>query len=248
MTNPVFFEDPRTLTELRGIFIQHKVPQTALGGDIQLYALQIRAALSDRLSLIATKDGYAVSTNPLIADGWADLSLGLKYNLYRDCCTESLLTGGVVYKIPVGSHRTQQGLGDGLFHVFLSGGTELCCDWHYLSSLGFRLPVDDNAETTSMYWSNHLDYHLGHGFYALGECNWYHWLESGTNGVPGISGGDLFNLGSTGVAGNNIVSGAFGVKYKPNRLMELGVAWEVPLTERRDVLENRLTVDLILRY
>jgi hypothetical protein len=26
------------------------------------------------------------------------------------------------------------------------------------------------------------------------------------------------------------------------------VAWEVPLTERRDVLENRLTFDLIRRF
>ncbi|MCO6048017.1 hypothetical protein NG895_29290 [Aeoliella sp. ICT_H6.2] len=248
MTNPVYFEDPRTLTELRGIFIQHKVPQAAGGGDIQLYAVQIRAALTDRLSLIATKDGYAVSSNPLIRDGWADVSLGLKYNLIRDYETESLLTTGFAYEMPVGSPRTLQGNGDGEFHLFVTGGTELCCDWHYLSAFGLRLPADDEAETTSLYWSNHVDYHLGHGFYALAEFNWYHWLESGNGGIPGVSGGDLFNFGSTGVAGNDIVTGAFGVKYKPNRLTEIGLAWENPLTERRDVLENRLTADLILRY
>ena len=45
-----------------------------------------------------------------------------------------------------------------------------------------------------------------------------------------------------------IVTGAFGAKYKPNRHVEIGVAWELPLTERRDILENRLTVDAILRY
>jgi len=61
MTNPVFFEDPRTLTEARGIFLQHKIPAAALGEDAQLYAVQLRAALSERLSLIATKDGYIVS-------------------------------------------------------------------------------------------------------------------------------------------------------------------------------------------
>ncbi|MCA9187125.1 MAG: hypothetical protein R3E01_09535 [Pirellulaceae bacterium] len=63
-----------------------------------------------------------------------------------------------------------------------------------------------------------------------------------------IEGGDLFNLGTVGVAGNDIVTGAFGMKYKPGNHMELGVAWELPLTERRDVLDNRLTVDMILRY
>ena len=248
MTNPVFFEDPRTLTELRGIFIQHKVPLAAGGGDIQLYALQIRAALTDRLSLIATKDGYAVSSNPLIRDGWADVSLGLKYNLIRDTCSETLLTTGFTYEMPVGSTRTLQGNGDGEFHLFVTGGTELCCDWHYLSAFGLRLPVDDEAEETSLYWSNHIDYHLGHGFYALTEFNWFHWTESGSATNLGVTGGDLFNLGAQGVAGNDIVTGAFGVKYKPNRLTEIGVAWENPLTERRDVMENRLTVDLILRY
>lgn len=59
---------------------------------------------------------------------------------------------------------------------------------------------------------------------------------------------DLFNLGSPGVEGNNIVTNAYGLKYKPNRNLESGVAWEFPLTERRGVLDNRLTVDLILRY
>ena len=248
MTNPVFFEDPRTLTELRGIFLQHKVPQAAGGGDIQLYAMQIRAALSDRLSIVAAKDGYAVSSNPLIRDGWADVSLGLKYNLIRDYATETLLSTGFAYELPVGSPRTQQGNGDGEFHLYLTGGTELCCDWHVLSAFGLRLPADDNAEETSLYWSNHVDYHLGHGFYTLAEFNWFHWTESGAGGIPGVSGGDLFNFGSTGVAGNDIVTGAFGVKYKPSRLTEIGIAWENPLTQRRDVLENRLTVDLILRY
>ena len=66
--------------------------------------------------------------------------------------------------------------------------------------------------------------------------------------APGVEGGDLFNFGSTGVAGNDIVTGAFGAKYKPNRHVEVGVAWELRLPERRDILENRITVDAILRY
>ena len=53
--------------------------------------------------------------------------------------------------------------------------------------------------------------------------------------------------GSNDVAGNDIVIGAMGAKYKPHCQMEIGVAWEFPLTDRRDVLENRFTTDLILR-
>jgi hypothetical protein len=223
MTNPVYFEDPRNLTEARVIFLNHKVPNNAGGGDIQLYALQVRAALTDRLSLIATKDGYVVSS-------------------------QTLLSTGVVYELPVGSHRTRQGNGGGAFDLFLTGGTEICCDGHWLSALGLVLPADESEESTWWYWSNHWDYEVASGIYTLAEVNWYHWLESGNNGIPGLEVCDLLNFGSSGVAGNDIVSGAFGLKFKPQRDTEIGVAWEVPLTERRDVLENRLTVDFIRRF
>lgn len=73
MTNPVFFEDPRTLTEARLIFLNHKVPGAAAGGNVKLVACQLRAALTYRLSIIATKDGFIMSSNPLIDDGWADI-------------------------------------------------------------------------------------------------------------------------------------------------------------------------------
>lgn len=74
-------------------------------------------------------------------------------------------------------------------------------------------------------------------------------MSNGKNAaLNGIQGGDFFNFGSTGVAGSNIVTGAFGLKWKPSLLQELGVAWELPLTETRGVFDNRLTVDYILRY
>ena len=50
------------------------------------------------------------------------------------------------------------------------------------------------------------------------------------------------------MTGNDIVTNAVGFKYKRNRHRELGVAFEYPLTERRDVLKHRLTVDWIFRY
>lgn len=61
-------------------------------------------------------------------------------------------------------------------------------------------------------------------------------------------GGTLFNVGSPGVAGNDILTGAVGVRHKAADRLEVGVAWEAPLTERRDLLNDRLTVDCIVRY
>lgn len=248
ITNPVFFEDPRNLTEARAIFAQHTVPDSALGGDVQVIALQIRARLSDRLSLIATKDGYIFSDNPLIDDGWADVSAGLKYLLYADPCEQVLVSAGAVYEMPVGSTAAQQANGDGTFDLFLTSGALLANNIHWIGAGGFVLPTDDNGNSTWCYVSNHFDYYVGRGWYALTEYNWYHYLESGNNIALNIEGGDFFNLGSNNVAGNDIVTGAFGAKYKPNACTEIGIAYELPLTDREDVLKNRLTIDYIKRF
>lgn len=249
MTNPVFFEDPRTLTEARLIFINHRTPTLAgnPSASVRLFAMQVRAALTQRLSIIATKDGFITTDSPLFDDGWADVSAGLKYNLFRDPCSQTILSAGVTYELPVGSTRALQGNGDGEFHAFLTGMTEVA-GFHVMSAAGVRLPSDDEAENRVFHWSNHVDRELFGGVYALAEVNWYHWLSSGSGfGLP-VEGGDLFNLGSPGITGNNIVTGAFGAKYKPHGNFEFGVAWEIPLTERRGLLDNRLTADCIFRY
>jgi len=249
MTNPVFFEDPRTLTEARVIYLRHEIPAAAGDGTVNLFAVQFRAALTDRLSIIATKDGYKTSTNPLIDDGWSDVAAGLKYNLYADPQTQRLLSAGFTYEMPVGTPRALQGNGDGEFLMFLSGGMQLGDRSHWISASGFRLPSDPSRESSMWYWSNHLDCEFMNRWYALTELNWYNWIGAGQQtALPGVEGGDLYNFGSVGVAGNDIVTNAVGVKYKHSEHSELGVAYEYPLTDRRDVLENRLTVDWIIRY
>lgn len=249
MTNPVFFEDPRTLTEARMIFLQHNVPGAAGGGDVRLLALQMRAALTERLSIVAAKDGFIMSTNPLINDGWADVAAGLKYNLFADPESQRLLSTGFSYELPVGTPRALQGNGDGEFHFYLTGGTQLGDYSHWISAMGFRIPADPGAESDMWYWSNHFDYEFHDGWYFVNELNWFTWFGAGENpGLAGVEGGDLFNLGSTGVAGNDIVTNAIGLKLKRSRHREFGVAFEFPLTERRDVLETRITADWIFRY
>ena len=106
MTNLIYFEDPRALTEARFIYLNHRVPDGAGGGKVQLYALQLRARLARNISLIATKDGYITSTNPLIDDGWADLSAGVKVNLMRNYQRGRLLSAGVMYELANGSTRS----------------------------------------------------------------------------------------------------------------------------------------------
>lgn len=256
ISNPLFFEDPRTLTEARLIYANHNIPNSQplfQGGNVQYWALQIRAALSERVSIIATKDGYIDlrGDNPAIVDseGWADVAAGLKVNLIRSPQTQFLLSGGLVYEIDMGAHRVFQGRGDGEFHLFLSGYKRILGGVNFISGSGFRLPTDTSARSQMWYWSNHFDYEVFENIFALFEVNWFHWMRSG-KALPGVNfeGGDLFNLGSGAVAGNDIVTAAVGGRVKFTEHAILGVGWEFPLTNRRDLLHDRLYADFILRY
>jgi len=249
ISNPIFFEDPRTLTEAKFVFLNNQLPGSLGGKDVQVYALQLRAAITDRLSIIATKDGFIVSENPLMEDGWANLALGLKYNLYKDAAAQQLLSIGTTLQLPTGSLRTLQGNGDGEFNIFLSGGKQIGEKWHYVTATGFRLATDQSDQTDSWYWSNHIDRKLTcWGLYGLYEVNWYHWLRSAGAFPAAVDGLDLANLGGTGVAGTNVVTNAIGLKYAPSIAQEIGVAWEFPLTSRQDLMENRLNFNWSVRY
>jgi len=252
MTNIVYFEDPRTLTEIRPIFIQNKIPFRAplAGGDVQVIAVQMRAALTENLSVIATKDGFIMyGADGPADDGWANVNAGLKYNLYKDYERQQILSGAIVYELPVGSTRALQGNGSGVFDLILSGAAQLDDYWRTVSAFGLRLPSDVVDNSQSLFWSLHFDRTIGNrGLYVLTEFNWFHWLRSGENGIDGIEGLNLYNLGSTGVAGDNVVTGAIGFKFKPNPYREYGIAWQVPLTDRRYLMDNRITVDAIFRY
>src|SRR6056297_471800 len=253
MINFVFFEDPRNLTELRPIFLTHNVPGTIgagvpAGGSVQLYAMQFRAALTERLSLIAVKDGFIVDNTEgaldgLIDDGWADVSLGLKYNLLRDVQSGTLLSTGFTYELPIGSQRALQDIGDGEFHIFATGGQRLLNgNAHILSSVGYRLPVDTDLQTSAIHWSNHFDVRLLDKLYLFTEVAWWHFTDDAGGPALGITGQDIINLPFGGMEGNDLVTQNVGVKVKPTGNFEAGIAYEFPLTEFKDIIEDRLQV------
>lgn len=249
MTNPVFFEDPRMLTEARFIFANHHLPDALTGDNIQLYALQLRARLTDNLSFIATKDGFFVSQSPIMDDGWADLAAGLKLSLFTDPDAQFLLSTGFTYEIPSGQSRALQGNGDGEFNLFLTGGAEVLPNVHWVSCGGIRLPADRSAENQVAYWSNHFDYRLGESrLYVFSETNWYHWVRDGKVFPLPVGGLDVINLGALGIAGTDVVSTAAGVKYKPLDNVEIGLVYEVPVSSHKDILQDRAGFDFIVRY
>ncbi len=260
MINFVFFEDPRTLTELRPIFVNHWVPDNigsgvTAGGTIQLYALQFRAVLTERLSLIAVKDGFIVdhtdgALDSLLNDGWAAVTAGLKYNLFRDPVRGSLTSVGFTYEIPIGSRQALQYVGNGEFHLFFTKGKRFFDGRaHWLTSVGYRVPVDDDVQNSAIHWSNHFDYRVTEGVYVFTEFARWHWTDDASRGLPlGVAGQDLFNLPSNNVVGKDLITENIGVKFKPYGNSEVGIAYEFPLTNFKDVIDGRLMVDWNIRF
>src|SRR5262245_3053805 len=82
ISHPVASKGPRALTEGRFLFVSDYIPSEHPfgGGDFQVYGLQVRAALTERLSFIADKDGI-LSIHPHNArsqNGWLNIAVGLK--------------------------------------------------------------------------------------------------------------------------------------------------------------------------
>ncbi len=255
VTNPVFFEDPRSRTRLRFLFLNQQLPDASPigGGDFQVYALQATIALNERLSIIAQKDGFITAQLDAFPNdqGWGDLGTGLKYVLVRDVENQFLLSTGVMFEWSNGSAEVFQGNGDGMWNFFLTTGKAFgeCKQNHFIGTVGWHLPEDRRAEVESLFYSLHLDRHIGNGLYGLIELNGIQYVSNGTR-FPGLNveGGDLINLGAGAVDGNHFVSFAFGASKKIGSNIELGTAWEFPITGREDLMKNRLTTTLSWTY
>ena len=82
-----------------------------------MYALQFEYALNDRLSIIATKDGYGEMNfdNPAFNDskGFANLGGGLKYAFLLDPISKTAVSSSLTLEFPTGNSDVLQGEGKG---------------------------------------------------------------------------------------------------------------------------------------
>ncbi len=127
MSAPFLFEDPFITTGVSVWSIWQELPGRSVfrGGDLQAVAVQLRVALTDRLGLIATKDGR-VKLNPdrdlLDSEtGYLDLGFGLKYALIDAPERRFILTPSLRYEMSNGTTDVFSGNGEG------SGLRGVCC-------------------------------------------------------------------------------------------------------------------------
>ncbi len=272
ISNPTLFDLALPTSNVHPIFLYHRLPSAVdtilgsvpLGGDVELYALQFEIALNERLSIVATKDGY-VDSNPDNTlgetSGFANLGAGLKYAFLLDPASGTALSGTATFELPTGNSDVFQGEGDGAVNLILNG-LKMVDAWQFAGSLGFQIPFSDEQSTNS-FISAHASYEVNRWFIPLVELNWYHVLDTGdgTGNFPthlggalpavlNFEGGDLFNLGSDNAGRNrDMVTAAIGFRSRITESADLGFAYELPLTDdESSLMKDRFTLDLVWRF
>lgn len=263
VTNPIYFEDPRITTEVRPVFLYQKLPDTfhapglslPLGGDLQVYAVQARVALSDRLALIATKDGY-ININPSNTissqGGWANIAAGLKYALVDDEAAQLRITPGVTFELPTGNLDNLQGYGSGEWNPFVSAAKGFG-DFHITGNIGARIPNDTKKQTTQLHYSLQLDHYVCRYFIPFITATGHTVLDNGNQKLAGAVDlntelNDLINFGSTRAKNTTQISVGAGFRSKLTTNVDFGFAYEIPATHPIGIFERRITADLIWRF
>lgn len=262
VTNPFYFEDPRALTELRPIFMYQSVPNSNWvfrGGSIEWFGVQGRVAFTDRLSLSMTKLGFiAQQPNADIAGfddeaGFSELWIGPKYTFIRNDRLGMVWAAGLQFQIATGPAKVFQDTDDLSLAPYLSYAQNF---WktsygsmNFMNTTGYSFSTN-SLRTDLFYTSFHLDYDVldAHKWYPLVELNWRHYTQSGTSRSLDFTGADLYNFGSTGIAGHDDLTLAVGFRYKFTEAIQLGLANEWNLNGARDLMDYRLTFDMIFRY
>jgi hypothetical protein len=272
MSSPYTFEDPFITTSLNLVTVQNDFPEGSVfqGGRAQLGAAQLRLALTDRLGFYASKDGYLSLQPdlPLLDDekGFMDLSAGFKYALLDWPDQRFILTPMIRYELTQGSRRSFSGNGEGEWVPAVSAGLGLGA-LQFLATTGARLPVDGDAESTSGFYHLHMDWAFTPRLHPFVELSGQHFFDGGDGSNPielkdgtelslsavqaalgtgAFEGNDILNLGSQGVKGHDLVTFAVGAQLRVTERWTLGFAYERPLTQRRDLIQQRFTIMLMM--
>jgi hypothetical protein len=251
VANPIFFEDPVIHSEIRPIFAYHRIDSGFItgAGEAQLYAVQLRWAITDRLAFIATQDGFfnVDLDNGASLDGWMDLAAGFKYAVIDDVENQFILTPGLTFHIPTGDDEVFQGRGNGEWNPFISAAKGFD-DLHVTTNIGLRLPNDSDEQSTILHYSLMVDYHVCDYFIPFIVANGFTVLSEG-NGLPIDSEGyDVINFGSSLADGTTQMTLGGGFRSRLTKNIDFGVAYEKAVISPEGLTDDRFTFDFIVRF
>jgi hypothetical protein len=252
--NPLYFETPINATSARLLYLHHGFPDDSQlqGGDLNVAALQLRLAVTERLGIIATKDGYSWLNAGALPeeDGWNDFAVGFKYAFYADPEQDLLATAGCRFMFATGEDKVLQGnIGEASPFITAAKGFG---NLQLMGNFTWRIPYDSSDGNDVIQWDVNIAYDWSDfipGFYPTLEFHGLHYVSDGDRLPFSVGGLDYAQLGSSDVNGSTVVWFGVGgrLKFTPNA--SLGATYEYPLTNRdADIMGDRVTVDLTLSW
>jgi hypothetical protein len=269
--NPVQNIDPRAVTAIYPIFGSSwfsTIPPLP-DGDMQVYAPAITVALSERLAVGLSQGGYADlhhSRNQLARllpfdplgqfrdfeagghrTGWLNFGGFAQYTLIEDCDCQFLLTAGLRWEAPWGSHAVFQGFGPWHLAHYLTAGKEFG-EFHILATAGYQFPAGSGDFTTNLFYANvHLDRRCFGWLYPVVEFGSEFSSTSFDLGRITRRGGilGLVDIESEGTV-VSLAAGANAVLV-PERL-EVGAVYTTVIASQRNLDVNGLIVKMTLRF
>jgi hypothetical protein len=271
VSNPLQNIDPRSVTAIYPIFGAAWVNNAAPipNGDFQGYGPALTVALSDRLAIGLNEGGYATAQfghfdaatrafiRPLLGrfedkdyggdrQGFVNLGGFVQYTVVEDVADQFLLTCGLRWEAPCGSHEIFQGYGPLHLAPYLTAGKEIG-EFHVLATTGYNFPAGPGSDNSNFFYANlHLDRRVFCWLYPLVEFNSSYHVRSVEFGLPTRRGFiDLGNFDATG----NILTVAVGANaLLVKERVEIGAVYSTPLATQRNFDFNALTVKMVFRF
>jgi hypothetical protein len=203
--------------------------------------------------------------------GFFNVAAGFKYAAWqwREGNASAIVTPSLRYEIPLGNRDVFQGAGDGILIPAVSTAYQNG-NWHVIAGLGGHAPIDDDKNGSNIFYNLHVDHAFPTGnetvpfvvpfielsgivYTGNGDGSQKVNSKAGTLpvgvatsalGLSPFEGADVVNLGQDNVRGNDIMTMAWGVRLPIRDCLSLGVSYEIPISNRKDIFEQRVTTML----
>lgn len=253
---PLYFESPFINSSLRLLYLHHEFANGSQlqGGHVDVVAAQARIAITERIAIIATKDGYSWLRPGIFNDaseGWNDIAVGAKIAFYVDRENDFVATTGARWMWANGDEEVLNGRSQEIspFISVAKGFDRL----HLIGDLTVRLPTDSNKGNRIFQWDVSASYDILPdalpGLAPVIELHGLHYLSDADRLPFSVGGLDYSNFGSTDVAGSIVVWAGVGARWKLTPNVSFGSTYEFALTNRNaDIMDDRVTVDITLTW
>jgi hypothetical protein len=136
-----------------------------------------------------------------------------------------------------------QGHGGGFFDVFVAAARTVG-PVGLEANLGTQLAVEPDHDASFVHYALHADYDVMGRFFPLVELNGYSPLDDATRTRLGVNGMDLVGMGS--INADTVITVAPGFRARITDHVDAGFAYELPITQEEDLLDWRVTTDVLV--